>query len=252
MSKPNPPLEPPVVAEVEAKRRTRRSFVRFGIAGAVGAGAWGWLVTRSNDGGIPWPWRKSHEFNEQLGRALFSPTRLAPEFPPAKAREPRPNGAHGRPEATLEPWTVSVTWPGSEQKLNREDLFSGVARTESTTELKCIEGWTQIVSWSGYRFSDVAKARGWPAEQFPYIAMSTADGDYYVGLDSPSALHPQTLLCDAMNGEPLPANHGGPVRLTIPVKYGIKNIKWLARIEFSKERPKDYWAERGYDWYSGH
>jgi DMSO/TMAO reductase YedYZ molybdopterin-dependent catalytic subunit len=54
-----------------------------------------------------------------------------------------------------------------------------------------------------------------------------------------------------MNGDALPLNHGGPVRLVIPVKYGIKNIKWLSTIEFLTERPADYWAERGYDWYAG-
>ena len=65
------------------------------------------------------------------------------------------------------------------------------------------------------------------------------------------SLHPQTLLCDRMNGEPLTAGHGAPVRLIIPLKYGIKNIKWIARIRFQADRPADYWAERGYDWYSG-
>ena len=42
-----------------------------------------------------------------------------------------------------------------------------------------------------------------------------------------------------------------PLRLTIPVKYGIKNIKQLGKIAYTRERPDDYWAERGYDWYAG-
>jgi len=36
-----------------------------------------------------------------------------------------------------------------------------------------------------------------------------------------------------------------------PVKYGIKNLKRIGKIDFSASRPKDYWAERGYDWYAG-
>lgn len=67
----------------------------------------------------------------------------------------------------------------------------------------------------------------------------------------PSALHPQTLLAYEMNGKPLEAGHGAPLRLAIPVKYGIKNIKRIGSIEYTDERPKDYWAERGYDWYAG-
>ena len=64
-------------------------------------------------------------------------------------------------------------------------------------------------------------------------------------------MHEQTLLAYEMNGDPLNAKHGFPLRLVIPVKYGIKNLKQIGKIFFSDERPPDYWAERGYDWYAG-
>ena len=66
--------------------------------------------------------------------------------------------------------------------------------------------------------------------------METPDGQYYVGLDMESALHPQTLLCYEMNGKPLEPEHGAPLRLVIPVKYGIKNIKHIGKIKFTDER----------------
>jgi DMSO/TMAO reductase YedYZ molybdopterin-dependent catalytic subunit len=87
---------------------------------------------------------------------------------------------------------------------------------------------------------------------FDCVQLDTPGGGYYVGLDMPSALHPQTLLCYEMNGEPLTLEHGAPLRLVITLKYGIKNIKRIGRIRFMDQRPPDYWAERGYDWYSGH
>jgi DMSO/TMAO reductase YedYZ molybdopterin-dependent catalytic subunit len=55
-----------------------------------------------------------------------------------------------------------------------------------------------------------------------------------------------------MNGAPLPLLHGAPLRLAIPVKYGIKNIKRIGTIRYTTVRPADFWAERGYDWYAGH
>jgi DMSO/TMAO reductase YedYZ molybdopterin-dependent catalytic subunit len=67
-----------------------------------------------------------------------------------------------------------------------------------------------------------------------------------------SAVHPQTLLCYEMDGRPLTPEHGAPLRLVIPVKYGIKNLKQIGTIRFTDVRPADYWAERGYDWYAGH
>jgi DMSO/TMAO reductase YedYZ molybdopterin-dependent catalytic subunit len=79
----------------------------------------------------------------------------------------------------------------------------------------------------------------------------TPDGGYYVSIDMPSMLHPQTLLAFEMNERPLLNQDGAPLRLLIPVKYGIKSIKRIGRILFSKRRPPDYWAERGYDWYAG-
>ena len=113
----------------------------------------------------------------------------------------------------------------------------------------------EVVNWKGARLSDFI-------EKYPpvkdeaglipaYVGMETPDGAYYVGLDKASALHPQTLLCYEMNGKPLTPEHGAPLRLVIPVKYGIKNIKRIGVIRFTAERPKDYWAQQGYDWYAG-
>ena len=134
-----------------------------------------------------------------------------------------------------------------------------------TTEMKCIEGWSVIVTWAGARFSDFAAryapqtqsgdapdVRKKPQDLLPFVGIKTPDGAYYVGLDLQSALHPQTLLCYEMNGKPLELEHGAPLRLVTPVKYGIKHIKRIGTIEYSMSRPKDYWAERGYDWGSGH
>ena len=67
----------------------------------------------------------------------------------------------------------------------------------------------------------------------------------------PYTLHPQTLLAYELNGEPLSPAHGAPQRLAIPVKYGIKNLKRIGTLRFADDRPADYWAEYGYDWYAG-
>jgi DMSO/TMAO reductase YedYZ molybdopterin-dependent catalytic subunit len=84
-----------------------------------------------------------------------------------------------------------------------------------------------------------------------YVSMERPDHGYHVGLDMESALHPQTRLAHEMN-TPSHFQHGAPLRLVIPVKYGIKNIKRIGTIRFTDRRPDDYWAERGYDWYAGH
>jgi DMSO/TMAO reductase YedYZ molybdopterin-dependent catalytic subunit len=85
-----------------------------------------------------------------------------------------------------------------------------------------------------------------------YVGLVTPDKEYYVGIDMPSMIQPQTLLCYEMNGKPLPLDQGYPLRLIIPVKYGIKHLKRIGTIFFSDQKPADFWAERGYDYYAGH
>jgi DMSO/TMAO reductase YedYZ molybdopterin-dependent catalytic subunit len=130
------------------------------------------------------------------------------------------------------------------------DDIKALPRVEMITELKCIEGWSTITHWAGARFSDFAAKFSSSATQ--YVSLITPDGGYFVGMDMQSMMHPQTLLCYEMNFAPLTVPHGAPLRLVTPTKYGIKNIKRIGRIIFTAERPKDFWAESGYDWYSGH
>jgi DMSO/TMAO reductase YedYZ molybdopterin-dependent catalytic subunit len=114
-----------------------------------------------------------------------------------------------------------------------------------------VEGWSTVTQFAGVRLSDFTARFAPGSEKAEFVGMKTPDEEYYVSVDMPSALHPQTLLAYEMNGSPLTARHGAPLRLVMPVKYGIKNIKQLGRIEYTNGRPDDYWAERGYDWYAG-
>jgi hypothetical protein len=66
-----------------------------------------------------------------------------------------------------------------------------------------------------------------------------------------TARHPQTLLATHLNGHPLTVDHGAALRLLVPVKLGLKNVKAITRITYAGEEPKDYWAERGYSYYDG-
>lgn len=136
------------------------------------------------------------------------------------------------------------------------DDIRQLPHVEMVTQMKCIEGWSEIVHWGGVRMVDFIRAykpaRAARGSSPRYVGLETPDGEYYVGLDLPSAMHPQTLLCYAINGQPLEPEHGAPLRLVTPLKYGIKHLKQIGKISFTDVRPKDYWAEQGYDWYAGH
>ena len=144
-----------------------------------------------------------------------------------------------------------------------EDTPSGVAglllgmadvkklpHVEMVTEFMCIEGWSEIVYWGGARLRDFVAA--FPPSGLPeYIGFETPDGQYYVGIEREVALHPQTLLAYELNGQPLTPDHGAPLRLVTPLKYGIKQLKQIGRMTYTQTRPRDFWHGQGYDYYAG-
>jgi DMSO/TMAO reductase YedYZ molybdopterin-dependent catalytic subunit len=149
-------------------------------------------------------------------------------------------------------WRLQVsTDAGRAVNLSLADV-KALPKVEMITRFCCIEGWSVIAHWGGARFSDFTNKYFPPGRRWPeYVAMDTPDEDYYVGLDRKSAMHPQTLLAYEQNGRPLTPEHGAPLRLVIPVKYGIKSIKRIGSIRYTKDRPDDYWGDQGYDWFAG-
>jgi DMSO/TMAO reductase YedYZ molybdopterin-dependent catalytic subunit len=242
-----------VDVEREVRRLSRRGFIVAGVGSVAAYGAWKWLRLRPRDGGLEWPFRRTLETNERIAEAYFRPSRLIPTYPSSAITTARINGGIGL-SADYDPanWRLAVEGADNREPvmLTLDDIKS-LPRRDMTTELRCIEGWSIIVHWTGARLADLM-AKLPPPRNTRYVAMETPDRGYYVGLDMQSAAHPQTLLAYELNGQPLSWQHGAPLRLAIPVKYGIKNIKRLALIRYTNIRPADYWAERGYDWYAGH
>jgi Oxidoreductase molybdopterin binding domain len=139
-----------------------------------------------------------------------------------------------------------------------------LTHVEMVTEFKCIEGWSEIVYWGGVRLRDFLAAfppRNGSGNHFDstdlargiskYVGFETPDGQYYVGIEREVASHPQTLLAYELNGHPLTPDHGSPLRLVTPLKYGIKQLKQIGRMTYTDMRPRDYWHEQGYDYFAG-
>ena len=232
----------------QLRRMSRRGFLTLGVGAVAAIGAWKWLGSRGREGGLQWPLRRMLHFDEAVALSYFSTTRLNPTFPASMITRPaRINGGDGLDEhADLASWRLDFAG----NTLTLDDVKSFPKRS-MITEFRCIEGWSTIVQWGGARLSDVM-AKFPPPSSARYLAMSTPGNGYYVSIDMPSALHAQTLLAYEMNGAPLTWQHGAPLRLAIPVKYGVKNIKRIGQIAYTAIRPPDFWGERGYDDYAGH
>jgi DMSO/TMAO reductase YedYZ molybdopterin-dependent catalytic subunit len=239
-------------ARAALRRKTRRAFLIGGVATAGLAGAYGWFTSAEEEEGVAWPKRRILDFNGKLSHAYLNDSHMMPLYRPVDVRPLKPNGNIGLSDPVEDDWTLDVSaGVGPALNLSLEDL-KALPRSELITRFCCIEGWSTIVQWSGTRFSDFTKKYFPPGRTLPrFVSMNTPDEEYYVGLDMKSALHPQTLLAYELNGQPLTAEHGAPLRLAMPVKYGIKNIKRIGTIQYTDTRPADYWAEEGYDWFAG-
>ncbi|MGI8960917.1 MAG: molybdopterin-dependent oxidoreductase [Bryobacteraceae bacterium] len=240
--------------ERELATRSRRAFITLSVAAVAGYGGWYWLRTRPGKDGLARPFRRMLQFNERIAGAYYDRSHMAPVFPAARVQKMRVNGDIGLgDDFDLRTWHLTVkhlTEPDPLRRLTLADIRA-LPKVEHTTQLKCIEGWSVVTHWAGARFSDFTAKFAPKSAHARYVSMQTPDEEYFVGLDMPSALHPQTLLCYEMNGAPLTMEHGAPLRLFTTVKYGIKSIKRVGTIRYSDERPRDYWAEEGYDWYAG-
>jgi sulfite oxidase len=104
--------------------------------------------------------------------------------------------------------------------------------------------------WSGVRLRDVLAAAGF-AETAEHVAFAGHDAtpeapDFGGSIPLAQALAADVLLAYAMNGEPLPAEHGFPLRVVVPGYIGARSVKWLASVRVQEEPSSNYFQAKGY------
>jgi DMSO/TMAO reductase YedYZ molybdopterin-dependent catalytic subunit len=156
------------------------------------------------------------------------------------------------PDVDFNTWTLTVEGmvqhPG-EYKLQQIQAFPKVVQN---TRHVCVEGWDVIGNFGGTRASDFLRAVGADLSA-KYLEVTCVDS-YYESIDMATVLHPQTLFCYEMYGQPLDRGHGAPLRLQMPTKLGYKQAKYLDTIRVTnvlKGGMRGYWEDQGYSWYGG-
>lgn len=118
-------------------------------------------------------------------------------------------------------------------------------RTTETRDFHCVEGWSvDRLGWSGVPVAELLRQAA-PQAQGQFVTFHAFGGSYSDSLTLAEAQAPDTLLADSLDGGPLPAAHGGPLRLVIPSQLGYKNVKWVVRLEVTASRAEGYWERNG-------
>ena len=234
---------------------TRRDFMRLGlVAPASLAAACGW------DGGpvLEPRLRALSRLNDWVGeKILFSPSRLAPEYPIARrtpvmafpAYSITRNKSGHFPEPPGE-WALEVGGLVRTPVRLTRPMLEALPRVSYTVKHHCVEGWTAIATWTGVPVAALTQMVQ-PTAEARYLRFDSFDSKYMNGWDLASAMHPQTILAYAWNDRPLTIEHGAPLRVYSPVKLGYKLTKYLTAMTFTRERPGGYWEDQGYPWLGG-
>lgn len=157
---------------------------------------------------------------------------------------------------TIHPWTVTVE--GEVEKpftLDVDDLAKLFGAEERIYRLRCVEGWSMVVPWSGFALSRLIE-RARPTSRAKFVEFeslkrssemigqrtSSLPWPYREGLRIDEAMHPLAFAVTGLYGRQLPKQNGAPLRLAIPWKYGFKSPKAITRIVLRETQPATSWS----------
>jgi len=264
----------------EARYHTRRAFLsQLGLATAAlltGCDSSNQLQAAGSKtpSGFDLPSRPSDKFYPAKANPAFTSASVAPraitkkdlaghynnfyEFSTVKEEVDQLSAA-----LTITPWTVDVA--GLVEKpfqIGFEDLIAKFPLEERVYRMRCVEAWSMVVPWSGFPLKpliDFCKPLSSATHvrflsfNRPQEAPGMRGGDYpfpyYEGLRLDEARNELAFVVTGAYGKAMPKQHGAPLRIALPWKYGYKGAKSVVKIEFINQEPKTFWNDLAPDEY---
>ncbi|MCA9040934.1 MAG: sulfite oxidase-like oxidoreductase [Planctomycetaceae bacterium] len=182
------------------------------------------------------------------GIIISEDTRRANRIPPNQVRTRKWPVLQAGVIPVIEPadWSLEVFGLVEHPfKLNWAE-YRELPRVKVFSDFHCVTRWSRLGNlWEGVSTSEIARRAGLKPEAKFVIAHAFDEG-WSTNLPLDEFLSPDSLLCDLHEGAPLSADHGGPVRLVVPLLYAWKSAKWLKGIEFVSEDRPGHWEGVGY------
>ena len=155
----------------------------------------------------------------------------------------------------VRPWMVKIDGlVETPQEIGIDDLIRKLTLEERTYRHRCVEAWSMAIAWTGFplaKLVNFAKPLGsakylrmetfMDAKVAPGLRQSWYPWPYIEGLTMAEATNDLAFLATGAYGHPMAKQHGAPLRLAVPWKYGFKSIKSIVRFSFTEQRPKGMW-----------
>jgi sulfoxide reductase catalytic subunit YedY len=154
------------------------------------------------------------------------------------------------------PWTIEIAGLVKQpRKIGLDDLFKQVQFEERIYRHRCVETWAMTVPWTGFTLAQLVKLAE-PLGSAKYVVFETIQDKTMPGLNAPfypwpyiegvtieEAGNELAFIATGLYGKKLPPQNGGPIRLTLPWKYGFKSAKAFVKVSFTEKRPHTFWED---------
>lgn len=148
------------------------------------------------------------------------------------------------PQISTDDWLFKVWGLVTAQSFTWSD-FMALPQENFVADFHCVTRWSKLdISWTGVKVIDFLAVVDFDP-QASHI-MQHCYGGYTTNLSLEDFARPENFFAHSLNGEPLTAEHGGPMRLVIPHLYAWKSAKWINGIEFLAHEKLGFWEQNGY------
>ena len=215
-----------VTGEKEPRRIGRGVFLGT-IAGGLSSLWWG-KAAWGGVSGVLSPIENAIPFLPSKGWRIYTVASSMPVFEPAT-------------------WRLKIGGMVEQPQELTYDALRALPPASQVSDFHCVTGWTVGgVHWRGVRFHDLLAAAK-PLPGAHALEFVSAEQPYVDYLTLDQAMLSDVMLAWEMDGQPLPQEHGAPVRVVIPEMYGYKNVKWVAEVNLVRKPGFGFWEQRGYD-----
>ncbi|HZI47529.1 MAG TPA: sulfite oxidase-like oxidoreductase [Pyrinomonadaceae bacterium] len=191
--------------------------------------------------------RKPEEVTEP-GVIISPDTRRENRIPPGQSRTKKwpVLDAYGAPSVDLATWTFEVEGLVANRLKFSLDEFLQLPAVKVYADFHCVTRWSRLDNvWTGVSTREIAERAGVSADAKFVLALAY-DNDWTTNVPIEYFLKEDSLFAFLHDGQPIPPEHGGPVRLIIPQLYAWKSAKWVKGVSFLAEDEAGFWEEGGY------